>query len=85
MVTYVCATEEDVYRVASPQINNLTLQVLPSPLLLSPSPPAEDKLCNAATSRSLCHRELCQCLHLHHIPLHEVVDLVLIDGGSERP
>ncbi|XP_069937854.1 uncharacterized protein [Cherax quadricarinatus] len=74
---------EEAQQIPTPQINNLSLVLPATPMLLG-GQSVEERICTAELTplEKNCNGDYCECLHMYSIPLGSVVDLVLIDEGQ---
>jgi hypothetical protein len=72
---------------ASPQINNITFGIPPVPLLYQSQKLNESLFCNSESqSQAMCEKnetEFCRCVHVLNINLNDVVEVIVVDGGSQ--
>ena len=68
------------HRLFTPQINNISLRMPPSPLLHQFGDLPLGTLCNESTV-SNCGTEFCDCTYTLNVALGSLVELVLIDEG----
>ncbi|CAL4147895.1 unnamed protein product [Meganyctiphanes norvegica] len=69
-------------QILTPQVNNFTLQLPVSPLIVTKGE-TELPICNKETPPTgrTCNSEFCECLHMYKLPLGVSVDLVLVNEG----
>ncbi|XP_064639307.1 uncharacterized protein LOC135494912 [Lineus longissimus] len=66
----------------SPQINNITMALPPSPPLTQEEDIPKDLMCPPYNGTgSYCNKEFCECTHMIEVKLGQLVELVLIDNG----
>lgn len=64
-------------------MNNLTFTYPSSPLLTQLDDVNHKALCNSVTLPEKCKdKEICECVHIEHVPLGATVELILIDQGK---
>lgn len=71
------------------RINNLTFTYPPSPLLTQPGDVPEHLLCNELNIPEKCansagNEEVCECVHIEHIPLGNTAEILLIDQAGDE-
>ncbi len=78
--------DEQEEQWASPQINNITFHMPSSPLVFGAQFP-EQMVCNSNQESAIeCQKDdakFCKCLHTLDIGLNDVVELIIVDGGSQ--
>ncbi|KAK9884427.1 hypothetical protein WA026_007274 [Henosepilachna vigintioctopunctata] len=68
--------------VLTPQLNYISLKLLPFPLLSQRGEIREETLCNETTVRDKdCQNNYCECPHVVNVDLNAVVELIIIDKG----
>ena len=80
--------ENDEEPWTSPQINNITFHMPQSPLIYQNNKLKENMFCNQENRQQAgCSRntsEFCRCIHLLNVNLHDIVEVIVIDGGSQE-
>lgn len=67
------------------RMNNLTFTYPSSPLLTQLDDVNYKTLCNSVTLPEKCKdKEICECVHIEHVPLGATVELILVDQGKMR-
>ena len=71
----------------SPQINNITFHIPPVPLIYQKQRLTDSIFCNYSSrfqdSCSKNDSEFCRCVHTLNINLNDVVEVIVVDGGSQ--
>ncbi|KAL3276760.1 hypothetical protein HHI36_012127 [Cryptolaemus montrouzieri] len=66
----------------TPQLNYMSLKLLPFPMLTQRNEIKEEMLCNETTVRNIdCKTSYCECPHVVNLELNSVVELIIIDKG----
>lgn len=71
-------------RVLTPQLNHISMKNPSLPLMPNKDTIDDSAFCNASTLAAKgvdCREEFCECSHVLQVPLHSVVELILIDEG----
>ena len=72
----------------SPQINNITFHMPYVPLIYQNNKLANDMFCNQDNrEQGGCSKNasaFCRCIHLLEINLNDVVEVIVVDGGSQE-
>ena len=70
----------------SPQINNISCHMPSSPLLYQTQKIPKEMFCNQDSRQPACDsnvNEFCKCVHLIEIALNDLVEVIVVDGGSQ--
>ncbi|XP_011688158.1 PREDICTED: laccase-1-like isoform X2 [Wasmannia auropunctata] len=69
-------------KVLTPQLNHISMKLLPFPLLPGRHLIKPEQFCNSSTiKRDYCENDYCACTHVLQVKINSVVELVLIDEG----
>lgn len=68
-------------KVFTPQLNHISMKLLPFPLLPERHLIKPDQFCNSSTVEG-CKNDYCACTHVLQVKTNSVVELVLIDEGA---
>lgn len=66
--------------LTTPQLNHISMKLLPFPLLSGRDQINPATFCNDSTMTN-CENKYCECTHVLQVPLNSVVELILIDIG----
>lgn len=69
-------------RVATPQLNHISMKFPSFPLMTDLEKSKTLNYCNQSSISMECRFEFCECPHVLRIPLNSVVEIVLIDEGE---
>ena len=79
--------ENDIEPWTSPQINNITFHMPYVPLIFQKIELSDQMFCNqdnrpqAGCSKN--ESQFCQCVHMINLNLYDVVEVIVVDGGSQ--
>ena len=76
----------DAFPWTSAQINNITLQMPSSPLIYQDKKVPDDEFCNQQYRSPACSEDInkfCKCIHTIHVELNDLVEVIIVDGGSQ--
>ena len=71
----------------SPQINNISFHMPESPFFYQRNKISKNMICDQNKRAPACSNnpdEFCSCVHVLHVDLHDVVEVVIVDGGSQQ-
>ena len=78
--------EKDIEPWTSSQINNITFHMPNVPLLYQNNKLKDEMFCNQDNRLPSCSKnesEFCKCVHTINVNLNDIVEVIVVDGGSQ--